>query len=531
MVTLRGAVTLFQECGCKKNKMNLNSKYYFDNYGYRVGNTRCRSGKCCNLISVGCIQWDFPSTKLYSKKETLEEILRKIEELLSGSFPIKNIGEGYKIYAGIEDEENAFKTITSTDGVVITETPTTINIGFDTSTLPDTGVTSVGLQAPIGFTVTNSPVTSSGVIGLQYATGYTGYTTAEKTKLAGIEDGAQVNVQSDWNATSGAAQILNKPTLATVATTGDYNDLINLPTLTTGTVTSVALTAPTGLQVTGSPITTSGTLALAFQAGYSIPTNSSQSNWDTAYGWGNHADAGYLTTETDPTVPLHVKGILTTDISNWDTAYAQRIQNLTTTGSSGAATLNSNTLNIPNYTLAGLGGVPLTRSITINGVTQNLSANRTWNIEPDYSALTNDFHVKKTSSGLEDSKIKDTTVGIETSGRSDNYLVVERRTQSTVATTYTIDLSDPSGHYDLTLAGNTSISFSNMIGINQSTVITLVINGNYSLLFPSWLKPMPNNDDYYYSGLASDVNLITILIRNGGGSPQGMYSLTNVDLS
>lgn len=399
--------------------MNLNSKHIYDYYGYRVGDhTRCRSGKCCNLISVGCIQWDFPSTKLYSKKETLEEILRKIEELLSSSFPIKNIGEGYKIYAGIEDEANTFKTITSTDGVVITETPTTINIGFDTSTLPDTGVTSVGLQAPTGFTVTNSPITSAGIIGLQYATGYTGYTTAEKTKLAGIEDGAQVNVQSDWNATSGAAQILNKPTLATVATTGDYNDLINLPTLTTGTVTSVALTTPTGLQVTGSPITTSGTLALAFQAGYSIPTNSSQSNWDTAYGWGNHADAGYLTTETDPTVPLHVKGILTSDISNWntaygwgnhadagylttetdptvpyhvkaittadisnwDTAYSQRIQNLTTTGSSGAATLNSNTLNIPNYTLAGLGGVPLTRTITINGVEQDLSANRSWNL-------------------------------------------------------------------------------------------------------------------------------------------------------
>ncbi len=33
----------------------------------------------------------------------------------------------------------------------------------------------------------------------------------------------------DWNASSGDYQILNKPTLATVATTGDYNDLINKP--------------------------------------------------------------------------------------------------------------------------------------------------------------------------------------------------------------------------------------------------------------------------------------------------------------
>jgi hypothetical protein len=47
------------------------------------------------------------------------------------------------------------------------------------------------------------------------------------------------------------------------------------------------------------------------------------SNWNTAYGWGDHASAGYLTsfTESDPTVPSHVKSITTTKISNWDTAY------------------------------------------------------------------------------------------------------------------------------------------------------------------------------------------------------------------
>lgn len=38
---------------------------------------------------------------------------------------------------------------------------------------------------------------------------------------------------SDWNSTSGVGFILNKPNLALVATTGSYNDLINLPTLPT----------------------------------------------------------------------------------------------------------------------------------------------------------------------------------------------------------------------------------------------------------------------------------------------------------
>ena len=40
---------------------------------------------------------------------------------------------------------------------------------------------------------------------------------------------AQVN--SDWNAASGVAQILNKPNLAAVATSGSYNDLNGAPTL------------------------------------------------------------------------------------------------------------------------------------------------------------------------------------------------------------------------------------------------------------------------------------------------------------
>ena len=42
------------------------------------------------------------------------------------------------------------------------------------------------------------------------------YTTAEKTKLSGIASGAEVNVNADWNATSGDAQILNKPTIPSV---------------------------------------------------------------------------------------------------------------------------------------------------------------------------------------------------------------------------------------------------------------------------------------------------------------------------
>ncbi len=89
-----------------------------------------------------------------------------------------------------------------------------------------------------------------------------------------------------------------------------------------GSVTSVDMSVPTGLSISGNPITSSGTLALTLTAGYVIPT--------------------------------------TTEETNWNTAYTNRITSLTVTGSSGSATLILNTLNIPTYTLAGLGGITLT---------------------------------------------------------------------------------------------------------------------------------------------------------------------------
>lgn len=69
--------------------------------------------------------------------------------------------------------------------------------------------------------------------------------------------------------------------------------------VTSSGVTSVAMTVPTGLSISGTPITSTGTLALTFATGYSIPTTAKQSNWDTAYGWGNHATAGYAMAATN----------------------------------------------------------------------------------------------------------------------------------------------------------------------------------------------------------------------------------------
>jgi hypothetical protein len=54
-------------------------------------------------------------------------------------------------------------------------------------------------------------------------TTYKQYSLTEKNKLAGIAEGAEVNVNADWNAVSGDAQILNKPTIPSLATFVPYS--------------------------------------------------------------------------------------------------------------------------------------------------------------------------------------------------------------------------------------------------------------------------------------------------------------------
>jgi hypothetical protein len=120
---------------------------------------------------------------------------------------------------------------------------------------------------------------------------------------------------------------------------------------TTGTVTSVAITVPTGLSVSGTPITSTGTLAVTLTTGYSIPTTASQGNWDTAY---SNRITSLTTTGTGAAT-------LTSNVLNIPTA---TFTSLTVTGSSGASTLSAGVLNVPTYTLSGLGGQASSASLT-----------------------------------------------------------------------------------------------------------------------------------------------------------------------
>jgi hypothetical protein len=86
--------------------------------------------------------------------------------------------------------------------------------------------------------------------------------------------------------------------------------------------------------------------------GTSITNNST--NWDTAY---TNRITSLTTTGSGPAT-------LTSNVLNIPTPSAATFTSLTTTGSSGSSTLLSGVLNVPAYTLAGLGGQPLATNLT-----------------------------------------------------------------------------------------------------------------------------------------------------------------------
>ena len=93
------------------------------------------------------------------------------------------------------------------------------------------------------------------------------FTDDLKSKLDGIATGAEVNVQSDWNetTTTSDAYIKNKPSLATVATSGSYNDLSNKPTIPSvdGFIKNISLATSTEtLYIVGSTSKTGSTTSL-----------------------------------------------------------------------------------------------------------------------------------------------------------------------------------------------------------------------------------------------------------------------------
>lgn len=84
-----------------------------------------------------------------------------------------------------------------------------------------------------------------------------------------------------------------------------------------GSVTSVRITS-SDFNVTGSPITTLGTIAINMNDIIPNPGNFNNVTVNSKGLVTSGSMVNYLTTETDPTVPAWVKAITQTDINNWN---------------------------------------------------------------------------------------------------------------------------------------------------------------------------------------------------------------------
>ena len=162
----------------------------------------------------------------------------------------------------------------------------------------------------------------------------------------------------------------------------------------------------------------------------------------------------------------------TASATNWDSAYTNRITSLTTTGSSGASTLVSNVLNIPTYTLSGLGGITATFLSGTSGISYNSTTGVISTSITQYTDTLARASVSLTTTGTSGASTYNSTTGVFNIPNYGSAL---------------------SGYLPLTggtltgALGGTSATFSGQVGITTTSTtaalqITLPSNANATIL-------------------------------------------------
>jgi hypothetical protein len=231
-----------------------------------------------------------------------------------------------------------------------------------------------------GTTITNAATTLN----------FTGNVTASLASAGNVTVNVPAEtpqVNSDWNASSGVAEILNKPTLATVATSGSYTDLINQPSIPPAQVNSDWNAVSGVAEILNKP---------------SIPAAQIQSDWNQA----NNAAVDFI--KNKPTIPstsglvpytgatqdvdLGVNGLTTHDLTVSHPSGSGVAASITKGGNGEALTVvkSSGSGNAASIT----GGVTLIDELHLNTdlADSYIASAATWNAKQD--ALVSGTNIK-----------------------------------------------------------------------------------------------------------------------------------------
>jgi hypothetical protein len=254
--------------------------------------------------------------------------------------------------------------------------------GTDTSwaTNPLGTVTSVAATAGTGISVTGSPITTSGTLnitntapdqtvvlnsgtGISTSGTYPNFTVTNTApdQTVSIASGTGISATGTYPAftvtNTAPDQVVALTGAGTTVVTGAYpNFTITSTDSTTGTVTSVAATAGTGISVTGSPITTSGTLNITNTAPDQTVVLTAGTGISTSGTYPN-----FTITNTSPSLGGDVVGPASaTDnaIARYDTTTGKLLQNslviVDDTGSvTGVNALTAESLTVNNNSTLG----------------------------------------------------------------------------------------------------------------------------------------------------------------------------------
>jgi hypothetical protein len=244
---------------------------------------------------------------------------------------------------------------------------------FSTSAGGSGTVTSVDLSVPTGLSVSGNPVTTSGTLAISLSAGYAIPTTAKQTEW----DTAYTDRLKWDGGSTGLDAATARTSLGLVIGTNVQAYDADLAGIASATLSSAGF-----LKTNGSGV-------------YSTVTDSS-SNWNTAYGWGNHASVGYLTSlgigsstqawdaDLDAVAALSGTGLakrtgtntwttITDSSTNWDSAYTDRLKwdggSSGLTASTGRTSLGATTVGSNLFTLTNPSATRFIKINTDNSVT------------------------------------------------------------------------------------------------------------------------------------------------------------------